>query len=358
MSGAELVLRISAVLILAFVAILWLRDARKRLTGVLVAVFMFGVISYLLCPPLDRHWQFGILEVPFFIGCYGAALFFYLMSRAIFDDGFRLQTWHLLLLAILEGLGAWHRFGLAVITDIVLPFHSEQLPLVLHQLLSLGITITALVLALLGRSNDLVEPRRRFRDIFVAVSGAYILVVLTTEIVLRSRPAVPELELLNIAAILFFTLVFALVMTQLRPTLQPMLGPAPSTTVKSSLTPADKELLDAIENQMELQRAYRQEGLTIAKLAATLGTQEYLLRRLINGSLGFRNFNEFLNSYRIKEVCARLENPENRHLPILTLAMESGFSSLGPFNRAFKDVTGTTPTAYRENHTVSKSPKN
>ena len=41
---------------------------------------------------------------------------------------------------------------------------------------------------------------------------------------------------------------------------------------------------------------------TIAQLAEQLGTQEYRLRRLINGSMGHRNFNAFLNAYRIAEV--------------------------------------------------------
>jgi AraC-like DNA-binding protein len=34
-------------------------------------------------------------------------------------------------------------------------------------------------------------------------------------------------------------------------------------------------------------------------------------------------------------------------VPILTIALDAGFSSLGPFNRTFRQVTGTTPTAYR-----------
>jgi AraC-like DNA-binding protein len=34
-------------------------------------------------------------------------------------------------------------------------------------------------------------------------------------------------------------------------------------------------------------------------------------------------------------------------VPVLTIAMDSGFQSLGPFNRAFKADTGLTPTEYR-----------
>ncbi|RTM02125.1 MAG: AraC family transcriptional regulator, partial [Bradyrhizobiaceae bacterium] len=34
-------------------------------------------------------------------------------------------------------------------------------------------------------------------------------------------------------------------------------------------------------------------------------------------------------------------------VPVITIAMDAGFQSLGPFNRAFKAVTGVTPTEYR-----------
>jgi AraC-like DNA-binding protein len=98
---------------------------------------------------------------------------------------------------------------------------------------------------------------------------------------------------------------------------------------------------------MLAERPYRTEGLTIAALAAQLGEQEYRLRRLINGELGFRNFTAFLNSYRLAEVREALADPDQREVPILTIALDAGFGSLGPFNRAFREAEAMTPTAYR-----------
>ncbi len=37
-------------------------------------------------------------------------------------------------------------------------------------------------------------------------------------------------------------------------------------------------------------------------------------------------------------------------MPILTIALDAGFGSIGPFNRAFKAHTGLTPTEYRRGH--------
>ena len=34
-------------------------------------------------------------------------------------------------------------------------------------------------------------------------------------------------------------------------------------------------------------------------------------------------------------------------MPIVTIALDAGFQSLGPFNRAFKAQTGMTPSEFR-----------
>jgi AraC-like DNA-binding protein len=75
---------------------------------------------------------------------------------------------------------------------------------------------------------------------------------------------------------------------------------------------------------------------------------EHRLRRLINQGLGYRNFNDFLNGWRLAEVEVALADPAQAQVPVATMAFDAGFGSLGPFNRAFKARTGLTPTAYRE----------
>ena len=101
---------------------------------------------------------------------------------------------------------------------------------------------------------------------------------------------------------------------------------------------------------MDLNKPHRDERLTIAALAAQLGEQEYRLRRLINGRLGYRNFPAFLNSFRLAEVKAALADPAQAEVPILTIALDAGFGSLGPFNRAFREDEGMTPSSWRATH--------
>jgi AraC-like DNA-binding protein len=121
------------------------------------------------------------------------------------------------------------------------------------------------------------------------------------------------------------------------------IGPS-GESVRSSVEPM---LLRRLERLMTVERAYRREGLTIGSLAALMRLPQYRLRQIINEGLGHRNFNAFLNRYRIDEAKTALADSGQKDVPVLTIAMDAGFQSLGPFNRAFKADTGLTPTEFR-----------
>ncbi|OYV01489.1 MAG: AraC family transcriptional regulator, partial [Burkholderiales bacterium PBB5] len=101
---------------------------------------------------------------------------------------------------------------------------------------------------------------------------------------------------------------------------------------------------DRLNQALAVDHVYRREGLTLADLAQALGLAEAPLRTLINQRLGFRNFNDFLHHHRLQEAMDRLGSED---LPILSIALECGYGSIGPFNRAFKQRLGMTPSDYR-----------
>jgi AraC-like DNA-binding protein len=107
------------------------------------------------------------------------------------------------------------------------------------------------------------------------------------------------------------------------------------------------ELLAPLNQLMEQDFAYREMGFTIGQLANMLGMQEYRLRKLINAGLGYRNFNDFLNTYRIREARLRLSDPDEHATPVLNIALDAGYRSLSSFNKAFKDTLNQTPTEFR-----------
>jgi AraC-like DNA-binding protein len=109
----------------------------------------------------------------------------------------------------------------------------------------------------------------------------------------------------------------------------------------------DPILLRRLDHLMTVERTYRQEGLAIGALAARLDVPEHRLRQAINEGLGYRNFNAFLNHYRIEDAKLALSDVTQRDVPVLTIAMDAGFQSIGPFNRAFKAETSMTPSEFR-----------
>lgn len=97
--------------------------------------------------------------------------------------------------------------------------------------------------------------------------------------------------------------------------------------------------------RIEAEGWWREEGLMLSEVARRLGTSERSLSRALNDGAG-RNFNGVINSMRVAAVQQALSDPvETRDL--LTLALDNGFASKASFNRAFRSVVGTTPSAWR-----------
>ena len=88
-----------------------------------------------------------------------------------------------------------------------------------------------------------------------------------------------------------------------------------------------------------------------------MGLPEYRLRRLINGQLGHRNFAVFVNAYRVEAAARRLADPAEARKTIGEIAFDLGFTSLNPFNRAFKEIVGLTPTEWRRGQMLVETGK-
>ena len=115
----------------------------------------------------------------------------------------------------------------------------------------------------------------------------------------------------------------------------------------TTLIAKDDADIALIRSVLEEEHFYRTPGLSVHALADRLAIPEYRLRYLVHERLGFRNFNALLHHYRIAEVCAALEDQKQNTTPVLTLALTAGYQSINPFNRAFREIHGMTPTEYR-----------
>jgi len=223
-------------------------------------------------------------------------------------------------------------------------------------LATLGFAAAAVAQSLSTWRSDLVEKRRRLRVFIVGGGAAYTLVTTLTRQVGHADSVAGVASLVDALALgaLVVPVVWHLLgsaRSGLFATAVPAAAVAPRSEPEPEADPGteppDPRLLAALDRLMTGERIYREEGLTIGALAARLDVPEYKARRLINQGLGHRNFNAFVNRYRLDEAKRALADPARVDLPVLTIALDAGFQSIGPFNRAFKADTGMTPTEFR-----------
>ena len=344
-------LRGGVALLLVFAAALLLRDQWPSRTARLGALFAVGVAAHTLhaVPGLagTTPWWHG----PVSALAAGNALVFWLFACALFRDGpdaqFALRAWHAVV---------WLALALVSVLNCLLwlPGAMAAAPVAgtLLRVVTVGFAVLAAVQSAVHWKDDLVEGRRRLRVIIIVAGSAYTLFNLALRLVLEDPTALPEWASTIDAAVLG-----VLAVSVLWPLLHagtggifdiaPELGSMQSEVAQPlHVSEDDVPPCAELKRLMQVERVYRQEGLSIGVLAAKLGVPEYRLRRLINQRLGHRNFTAFLNEYRLAEVQAALADPA-RDEPVLTLALSAGFQSIGPFNRAFKAATGRTPTEYR-----------
>ncbi len=78
--------------------------------------------------------------------------------------------------------------------------------------------------------------------------------------------------------------------------------------------------------------------------------------RLIN-HYGKKNFNQFVNSFRVEEAKKHLMNPEMNHLNLTGIAEKVGFNSRSAFFSAFKLQEGITPNEFKKSADIQSLKK-
>lgn len=216
---------------------------------------------------------------------------------------------------------------------------------------SAALVIHVLIVAWQGWRSDLVDQRRHLRAPLSAAASGYMLIQALCDFGLPGYPRLPSWVQALVLAGLGLGAVVALLRVEPELVLAPTApGKTPQTTSVASLVlgPADRLVLARLDRAMTENEIWRDEALSIGTLAALVGAPEHRLRKLINGTLGHRNFADYVNSRRIEAAKIALSDPELALKSVSAVAYELGFGSLGPFNRAFRAETGSTPTAWRQ----------
>lgn len=107
-------------------------------------------------------------------------------------------------------------------------------------------------------------------------------------------------------------------------------------------------LFNKISELIENDELYLESDISLSKLSILIGKTTQKTSSVIN-QYAKRNFNDFINYYRIQAAKKILSKPSNDKFTISSIAFETGFSSLSSFNSAFKKFEGITPSFYRKN---------
>jgi AraC-like DNA-binding protein len=109
--------------------------------------------------------------------------------------------------------------------------------------------------------------------------------------------------------------------------------------------------VEELSRLMENEKCYRDSELTLSQLANKLNITPHNLSEVLNTQLEL-NFFDVINRYRVEEVKAKLTDGAYAHVKILALAFDAGFNSKTAFNTIFKNMTGCTPSEYRNRVTT------
>ena len=113
-------------------------------------------------------------------------------------------------------------------------------------------------------------------------------------------------------------------------------------------TPETTGVIATLKKSMEEDKQYLDPLLSVHTLAQHTGLPPKTISAVINQHLQ-KNFNDFVNEYRLQEFKIKILNPDLGHLTIIGIATGCGFNSPATFQRVFKQHTGMTPSEFRKN---------
>ncbi len=342
----ELILRGAAIGVNLLLAGLILMSRAPKLRRYLAALFITATSAYILQSADDLIPLTGVFDLVTKALAILNTVFFWWFARSLFEDEFQ---WTAIKIAPLLALVLMHLDWVVQDAGVV-----TSVEFILHSVLSILLMAHAVWIAVSNRDDDLVDPRRRFRLAFAISIGLAGIAIAIGENIHETVGLPDWIGLLHATAITLLTFFFAFWMLSAN---RALFGPVqetpkvveivPQRAPEKLIAPADRAALNKLATLMD-EGVYREDGLSVAVLAEKVGVPEHQLRRLINREMGFRNFASFLNIRRIEDAKTELADPMLAKKQVLQIALDLGYGSIAPFNRAFKNATGQTPTEYRK----------
>ncbi len=288
----------------------------------------------------------GLVKLGGFAGCGWAWLF----ARALFQAKPDYEIWPLAIVGVIVAPEAAAQALAAAGADPAANAGPAwRIAENLQSLASSTVLVLSFVEAVRGYSSKLPARERRFRQIFMA--GYATMVAVAVLWVTQSAEGTLAAQLKDAvqATCAFSAMALAALAVRFRLAF-PIAEAVRNGRTKKPAAPADPEMaalahkVDALVRKPEI---FTTANLKVGDIAAMLGEADYKVSRCVAGAMGFPNFNRLVNHYRVEKAKEMLADPALKDQSILAVGLDCGFGSIGPFNRAFKEATGSTPRAYR-----------
>jgi AraC-like DNA-binding protein len=339
----ETLLRGLAIGALLLAGLSMVRVQPRSAAGLIGGLFCMATSGFVLHTGTGIPEQLGVIRHLAWLLSAGGTSYFWLFGVTMFSDA-RLHPGHAMPILVMTAI---------VVAGRALPGDAAIGTEVAHNILELALVGHVMFVIWRHSDDDLADARRRIRTPMMIAVGCFCAVLSGFDIAWSLGYRDSWIKLSQAGALAVMALVGGWAFVRARGEI--FLGPSfgapdhPSPAVEGiELSPAESAIVEKLGQQGDPDPVWRRQGLTIGAAADILGLPEYRLRQLVNGKLGFRNFSDFLNARRIAVAKEELRDPDKRGVRVSTIAFDLGYASLGPFNRAFKEATGMSPRAWRE----------
>ncbi|MGQ8367062.1 helix-turn-helix domain-containing protein [Glaciecola sp. 1036] len=322
----------------------------KRLEHIFFAIFC-GSMVMVAVKQLSAE-SLGPMQYLIGVGTCATCNCIWLVARSMFSGEKSIQGKHLLfagLIAVLVISSQLIQLSLATISD-----HGQFLRVVSR---FIGETITLLsstVLALtfweaIKGFNQVNKPQRVQRILFLVpfCSGVFLCSIFAKSFLSESQYTLIFPWLVTFSASFILLSTQGILWWRRKETKQQSVES--TNAQQSNEIQKDEVLAKAINTLMAEQKLYLLPNLKMLDLATKLDESEYKISRVIRNDLGAKNFNAYINHLRLEHSLQLLIDKQTQHWTVLVIALESGFSSVTSFNRAFKAKYQCTPSEFRLN---------
>lgn len=114
--------------------------------------------------------------------------------------------------------------------------------------------------------------------------------------------------------------------------------PLPITTIQ--------ETISLLNKAMQKDKLYLNTNLTLSLVAENTGVVQKIISAVLNQHL-HKSFNEFINEFRVEAFKEKIQQADMNQFTIAGIAFECGFNSQATFQRTFKQITGMSPSEFR-----------